>query len=61
MNITQITAIIQMVEAIAGGTLAKAALDLFAGRATLTEEQKANLESNYRDYVERITRLKAEG
>jgi hypothetical protein len=53
-------AILQMVDAVGGSETAGKLFDLFVGRTQLTDEQRANLESNYRDYVERIARLRAE-
>lgn len=60
MGIAQILAIVQAADAIAGSEIGKKLLGFLGNDAGLTDEQQANLEANYTDYLTRIARLRAE-
>ena len=58
--VLQLTAILSMIDAVLGSETAQKVLALFKLSPALTDEQKANLDANYQDYVERIAARKAD-
>lgn len=57
-TIANIGAVVQLADKLLGSATAKFLLNTLAARHELTPEQKANLDENYRSYIEQIAQLK---
>lgn len=55
-----ISMVVELTDRLLGSKAANSVMERLGADNNLTTEQMANLQANYRDYIERIARLKAE-
>lgn len=58
--LSQILGVVTVADQLLGSATAKALLDYLGARYALSDEQRENLDANYRDYVMRMARLREE-